>query len=458
MRLNKKSKGGGIGKSFLFIILALIIGAGVYVALVFFERSEPQLALQDELSYVGKKAEFTLTAADDNSGLRSVRFVLVQNGKEHTLLEKDFPRRGYTGQIGPLSVTETIPFNTEEADVENGEAELVVRASDYSLRGFFSGNTGEIRRKVTIDTVAPKLRLLHTERYINRGGSGIVIYQIDGEASRHGADFAGYFHDGFPLEEGKNIFIAYIAVPYNTEAISTSQIVAEDAAGNQSLLPFSPVFKKVEFKRDTINVGDGFLSEKIPEFENFYPEMQGSMKDKYLYTNRTVRKENNEKIYQLCQDPSPERLWSGSFIRMAGANRAGYADHRSYFYKSEEIDKQVHLGMDIASVQRAEVKAANTGKVVFADYLGIYGNMVLLDHGQGVFSLSSHLSSIQVETGDLVESGVIIGTTGKTGMAGGDHLHFSMLINGIFVTPMEWWDSHWIEVTIEAPLDEVRFE
>jgi len=48
--------------------------------------------------------------------------------------------------------------------------------------------------------------------------------------------------------------------------------------------------------------------------------------------------------------------------------------------------------------------------------------------------------------------------TGTTGMAGGDHLHFSMLVNGVFVTPIEWWDQHWIDVTIEDPLTESRFQ
>jgi murein DD-endopeptidase MepM/ murein hydrolase activator NlpD len=142
---------------------------------------------------------------------------------------------------------------------------------------------------------------------------------------------------------------------------------------------------------------------------------------------------------------------------MAGASRAGYADYRTYFYNDKEIDKQVHLGMDIASTRRAEVRAANKGKVIYADYLGIYGNMVILDHGQGIFSLYSHMSQIQVAADDTVEKGVVLGLTGKSGMAGGDHLHFSMLINGIFVTPKEWWDPQWIEVTIEEPLADSRF-
>ena len=214
----------------------------------------------------------------------------------------------------------------------------------------------------------------------------------------------------------------------------------------------------MEKKFDRINVGDNFLETKIPEFSQYYPEMTGDMKEKYIYTNTTIRLANNAKISQLCQTSMEERLWDDKFIRMAGASRAGYADYRTYFYKGVEIDKQVHLGMDIASTRRAEVKAANKGKIIFADYLGIYGNMVLLDHGQGVFSLYSHLSKIDVVVDDIIDKGVVLGFTGKTGMAGGDHLHFSMLINGVFVTPKEWWDQQWIEVTIDGPLKDARFQ
>jgi murein DD-endopeptidase MepM/ murein hydrolase activator NlpD len=127
----------------------------------------------------------------------------------------------------------------------------------------------------------------------------------------------------------------------------------------------------------------------------------------------------------------------------------GFAVHRTYYYNNNEIDQQVHLGVDLASTKRAEIKAANRGNVVFAEYLGIYGNTVILDHGQGIFSLYSHLSQIGVAVGELIDKGAVIALSGTTGMAGGDHLHFSILVNGIFVTPLEWWDLQWLQLNIE---------
>ncbi len=233
--------------------------------------------------------------------------------------------------------------------------------------------------------------------------------------------------------------------------------MAVDKAGNSSVFPFNTTFKRVKQKKDVINVGDGFLNKKIPEFQQYYPEMQGEFIEKYLYANSKVRKQNNAKISELCLNPIPERLWSGKFGRMAGSSRAGFSDHRTYKYKGKAVDNQVHLGMDIASTRRADVKASNKGVVKFADYLGIYGNMVLVDHGQGIFSLYSHLSQINAQVGDSVEQNTVLGLTGTTGMAGGDHLHFSMLVHGTFVTPKEWWDQHWIEVTIEEPITDSKF-
>jgi murein DD-endopeptidase MepM/ murein hydrolase activator NlpD len=70
---------------------------------------------------------------------------------------------------------------------------------------------------------------------------------------------------------------------------------------------------------------------------------------------------------------------------------------------------------------------------------------VIIDHGMGVQSLYAHLSSIDVKVDQTVEKEQQIGRSGMTGMAGGDHLHFTMLVNGRMVNPVEWWDGHWIE-------------
>jgi murein DD-endopeptidase MepM/ murein hydrolase activator NlpD len=279
---------------------------------------------------------------------------------------------------------------------------------------------------------------------------------------RFGQPFQGFFKIGrggllLPFQTADveliiffDAFVAYFALPWDAGKPEKVRVVAFDEAGNEAAVPLPSVFKKDPDKHDSINLSEQFLQQKMPEFEQHYPEMKGTLLEKYLYVNNQVRQSNAQAIAKVCATTDPQQLWTDRFFRMPGAGRAGFADQRTYLHNGTAIDNQTHLGVDIASTERAEIRAANRGKVVFADYLGIYGNMIIIDHGQGVASLYSHLSSIETTVGTLVEKNQPIARSGTTGMAGGDHLHFSMLVHGIFVTPIEWWDQHWIDVNIKA--------
>jgi murein DD-endopeptidase MepM/ murein hydrolase activator NlpD len=442
----------------LFLILFILLaGAGGYVFITYFEGEKPQISGNALPTYLGKKTPLSITVSDHKSGLRAISIFISQGGVEKEIFNQVFPRDGAHGLGSHFTEDIALEVEAKNFKLKEGEATLKVVATDYSLRGLLKGNSSEFRHTMMVDTKAPKISIIHSERYIIPGGAGIVIYKAQDTVS-HGVQFNGHQYPGFPLTDGSDgKYISYIALPYTAEAITESVIIAKDAAGNITKKPFSTVLKRHKQKRDKIHVSDGFLAKKIPEFEEAYPEMEGDLLQKYLYVNRVVRAANNQQIAALCLNPDPKQLWSGKFIRMAGSGKAGFADHRTYYYKGQAIDKQVHLGMDIASTKHVDIKAAATGRVVFGNYLGIYGNMVMLDHGQGVFSLYSHLSQINSAVGDLLNQGDVLGKSGTSGMAGGDHLHFSMLVNGIFVTPKEWWDQHWIDVTIDGPVVDAKF-
>ena len=457
MALRKKRQPRG--KRFLLItLLLLLIAGGVGGFVLFFEGNIPVADFKKTSDYIGKKGIISFQVTDKGSGIHDIMVTASQEGLVKTIHSISFPRTSYNGAVGPLTDSQSIAFDPIKMGFKDGPMTVSITVSDFSFRGWFQGNKATVTKKVTIDTIAPKIHLLHGEKYLSSGGSGIAIYKVKDKEATHGVEINGNFNPGFLLDTARDdTFISYFALPYDAEDIENLKIVAVDKAGNSSVFPFSTTFKHAKQNEDTINIGDGFLNKKIPEFQQYYPEMHGEFIDKYLYANSNVRKQNNGKIHDLCKNPNPERLWTGQFLRMAGSSRAGFADHRTYKYKGNAVDHQVHLGMDIASTKRADVKSANNGVVIFADYLGIYGNMVLIDHGQGVFSLYSHLSQINVNPGDSVDQKTVLGLTGTTGMAGGDHLHFSMLIHGIFVTPKEWWDQHWIEVTIEEPITDSKF-
>ena len=133
-----------------------------------------------------------------------------------------------------------------------------------------------------------------------------------------------------------------------------------------------------------------------------------------------------------------------------------YGEQCLYDYEGKEIDQLVSRGVDLASLVNSPVQAVNNGQVVFVGDLGVYGLTEVLDHGQGLASTYSHLSEITVNPGRNVEKGDIIGVTGQSGLAGGDLLHFGVMVGGVFVNPIEWWDNQWIEKNITEKLNSIR--
>jgi len=209
------------------------------------------------------------------------------------------------------------------------------------------------------------------------------------------------------------------------------------------------VFPK-SFRRSRIEVNDPFLQRVVPAILENTPDFKVDNSDdlvaSYVQINRDLRQKNAEQIAALADKSAPQILWDGAFQQLGNSQvESLFADHRTYFYKGNEIDQQVHLGFDLAVTAAVPVHAANRGHVLYADPLGIYGNCVILDHGVGVQSLYAHLSSMDVKPGDTVEKGQTLGRSGMTGLAGGDHLHFTMLVDGRPVNSVEWWDAHWLQ-------------
>ncbi len=427
-------------------IAAVILAGGGYLASILFEWEQPTIKLLNAVPVLGQKTKIVAQVSDRKSGLREVRVVVRQGKKEAVLVERQLGRSTFLSK-GVPSLEETIEINAPGVGLSDGKAEIMIIVRDLSWWQWLRGNQAQAAYPVVVDTKPPRLRLIEVPTGIKPGGSGIIVYGADKELVQSGVTIDGVFHPGFLIPTRKDrAYGAMIGIPYDTEVVKEAAISAIDHAGNEARQPVAIHIRPVKKKTDSINLSDGFLNDKIPEFALHYPEMKGSLIDQFLYVNNEVRKQNAERIREICSRTDPERHWQGRFVRMDRSSpMAGFAQYRSYFYQGKEVDNQVHLGVDLASLKQAEVKAANNGRVVFADYLGIYGNMVIIDHGQGVFSLYSHLSEIRAKAGDQVKTEDVVGMTGTTGMAGGDHLHFAMLINGIMVTPVEWWDEHWIK-------------
>jgi murein DD-endopeptidase MepM/ murein hydrolase activator NlpD len=268
-----------------------------------------------------------------------------------------------------------------------------------------------------------------------------------------------HFFKGVPMPGAKQpgTFFSIFAFPYDVERGTPIRLRARDEAQNESLANFNVrVFPK-QFRTRTLALDDAFLQKVVPEIMSQTPGLQdqGDLLQNYLQINRDLRQQNNQELAALAAKSKPEFGWREPFQQLAGSQvEAAFADHRIYTYNGEEVDRQDHLGYDLATTAQAPITASNDGEVVKAEFFGIYGNTVVIDHGHGLLSLYGHLSSYEVKPGDRVKKGQTLGRSGATGLAGGDHLHFSMIYRDTQVTPTEWWDSHWLQDRIYAKLRE----
>lgn len=458
-RIRGKVKSAGrvkIGWVVPLAVAIFVLFLMVFVGIRLFEWERPTVKLETEVKHLGQKSKVVVTVSDQRSGLREVRVVIRQGKKEALVVERQLGRASVLSR-GVPSLQETIEVDTEALGVSDGPAELVVTVHDLSWWQWARGNLTQEVFSTEFDTKPPRIRVVGIPNGIKPGGSGVIVYGANEEIFDHGVVIDGITHPGFSVPTRKDgVSAAFVALPYDAESIKEAKVYAKDGAGNQTMQTLSLRFRSVRKSVGNIAVTDGFLNAKLPEFAEHYPEMKGTPIEQYLFINNEVRKRNTETIVEVCRHTDAIRHWEGRFLRMESAPMAGFANYRTYTYQDKQVDSQVHLGVDLADRQQSDILAANNGKVVYADYLGIYGNMIIIDHGQGLFSLYGHLSDIRSKVGDMVKTGDLIGLSGTSGMAGGDHLHFSMLVNGVFVTPVEWWDDHWIKDNILLFLEDTK--
>ena len=129
-------------------------------------------------------------------------------------------------------------------------------------------------------------------------------------------------------------------------------------------------------------------------------------------------------------------MWAGVFEPPCGGTISSYFGTRRAY--NEGPYTSYHGGVDLRGATGTPVYAPASGTVVLADELVVRGDALMLDHGWGVLTGYWHLSTIEVEVGQHVEEGELIGRIGNTGLSTGSHLHWEMWIGGVNVNPMQW--------------------
>jgi murein DD-endopeptidase MepM/ murein hydrolase activator NlpD len=436
-----------------FVFLLIVLGAVGWFVVFLYEGEAPEASLQPLPEYISKAQKFTVTAEDKKRGLRAVRVFITQGGKETFLLDETYPYQGLLNRDGVHQVQKEISLDPTALKLAQGEITLTLQVRDFSRRG--DGNLASLQHKSVVDTVPPSIRAVSRMHNVNVGGVGFAVYQTSADTASSGVFVDDLFFPGYPDkdQQEKGVHHCYFAVPYDKTSNPKIHVWAKDKAGNEASTSLYYHVIRKKFREDKIDLTDRFL-EKLLSYFSFYPlDSEDSAIKKFLKINNDLRRENHQTLSQLKDRTSRDRLWDGVWLsHWNGQTMARFADHRFYYYKGQRVDDKFHLGVDLASLTNAPVLASNSGRVIFADRLGIYGLAVVMDHGQGLSSVYGHLSKIEVSEGQDVKKGQTIGLTGDTGLAGGDHLHFSVMLQGIFVNPVEWWDRHWITDNVTKKL------
>lgn len=432
------------GKSRLWLVVLILIlvllGVGAFYIWPHIEGNPPQVALEKPLKYLGKNSTVFLRVSDDGRGLSWVRVTLRQEERKGVVLNQVFDVP--TAPVASLKLA----VNPLELGMRQGQATLVVEAADRSWRNWMQGNTVVKEFPVMVDTTPPQVSSLSQIIHLTRGGTGLAVYSLNEAEARHGVQVGEHRFEGCsPWPQQPNLKLCYFAYGEDYPKGVNIDLWAQDPAGNQIQTPLNVKVRWKEFKTDTIQLSERFMNTVAARFADQIPPDRQTPLAKFLWVNQDLRQIDNDRIQQAAMPSQPYQLWQDDLQRPLGAPKASFGDRRKYMLDKEVVSRSVHLGQDLAHTERSPVKAVARGIVRYAAKQGIYGNCVILSHGQGLASLYGHLSELRVKVGDEVKRGQVIGLSGMTGLALGDHLHFSVLVGGVFVNPTEWWDSHWVQ-------------
>ena len=424
----------------LFAILIVLVI--VCPIVLFVSSTTPSLQLPTTLNAIGRATPIAVQISAPH-GVREVRAYIEQNGAQYPLGEKKEPVHRWRWPRHVADSSWSVTAGTQNVpQLKDGQAQVVVEATSNDFRAA----SARVTKKVVVVTRPPSVSADSDQHYLYRGMADLVSMNVSGAATESGVAVDKYRFRSWPMPGGKGGLFSLFAYPWDTPEGVSPVVYATDAAGTTVTSPIVVQFPKKEqpkYRVRDLNIDDKFLQKVVNELD---PNGSGDLVERFKKINHGMRQANNKTLSDLRAKTEQKFLWTQPFQQQPNSTvESNYADLRNYFYQGKKIDEAVHLGYDLAVTQHVGVQATNDGRVIYAAPLGIYGNCVVVDHGYGLQSIYGHMSEIDVHEGDMVKKGQVMGKSGLTGLAGGDHIHFSMQLDGVQIDPREWWDAHWIK-------------
>jgi hypothetical protein len=417
-------------KRILLIVLVLVVIA--VPAWIFLTAASTAITVDPPVKVIGFRTPVNVRLANPH-GVRSAGLTVEQDGKSYPM---NPPNSGKGARTFAVNVgKESIPA------LHDGKARLIVTAVSNDLRR----RTDSQSMDVDVMTAPPHVVADGAQHYINQGGSEMAVFTPSGAWTEAGVQVGDYKFRSFPLPNHPGQYFSLFAFSYQLPVSTPISVYASNPSGATAKTTFwYKVFPK-KFRASTIKLESMNIDRIVNQIDTQH-KIPGDLVQRFVDINSKMRIVNNKTLADLRFQTEPKFLWTGAFLPMVDSTvESRFADDRTYTWQGKKVDQQTHLGFDLAKLAHSPIPASNDGKVIWAQDLGIYGNCIVIDHGYGLQSIYGHLSEFLVKKGDMVKKGQTIGKTGSTGLAGGDHLHFSMQVDGVQVNSVEWWDPHWIK-------------
>jgi hypothetical protein len=407
----------------------------VPIALRLALSATPIVGLSSPVAVLGQSTRVSVRVRDPH-GIRSVAVFVEQNGTRYRVGEMAQPSRVPDGTWNFTAGLKATP------QLQDGKAKLIAEATSNDLFRKTTSWEGD----VTVVSHPPTVSADSDQHYLYLGMADLATMNVSGSFTEAGVRVGDQTFRAWPMPGGKPGLFSLFAFAWNMPPGTVPVVYASNGAGNDVATPLTVQFPKNEQPHYTVHdlqLSDRFIQKVVGELD---PNGSGDPVARFVKINNEMRRANNKTLSDLRLKTADKFLWSQPFARQSHSQaEANFADVRNYIYQGKKIDQQVHLGYDLAVTQHVGVEASNDGRIVYAAPLGIYGNCIVVDHGYGLQTIYGHMSRIDVHEGDMVKRGQVMGLSGMTGMAGGDHIHFAMQLDGVQIDPKEWWDGHWIK-------------
>ncbi|MDR2151257.1 MAG: M23 family metallopeptidase, partial [Helicobacteraceae bacterium] len=416
------------------IVFAIVLLAAIALFIAFsptFERNAPGIKTPVSL-YWNPSTPLKIHFSDDRA-LKSYDVKLTFDGEEIALAQGD------ANNAKSLEIEAKYP---PDKPTPKDRVVLSARAVDSSFWNFFCGNEAEIKIELIVDREAPIVNIVANSYSIASGGSALAIFEARDSALSEVK---------VVTKSGRVFVVSQYYKPQYYAALIARDIddrdflafaVATDLAGNQNRVRIPLYLKDVRYKESSIELTKNFLEGKIDDLNFRYNSRANDENltalDRFIFVNETLRKNSFDLIEQYTSPsklPPIDSFEISAFTPLPRSKLvAGFGERRVYKLSGKKVSESYHLGVDLASVKEAAVFASNEGATVFAADNGVYGNMPIVHHGLGLFTLYGHCTNLHIAQGDSVAKNKQIATTGVTGFAFGDHTHFEARVQGVAVT------------------------